>query len=221
MPQKSSEELDALLTVLSNHTRRRIMRKLVQETHYALQLSKELRVSQQAICKHLTFMEKKGLVRSRYVPAPEGPPRKMYEPSRNFTITISIGPGIFDTSIKEMGDEEIREYTELREDFRKILHSQNYKERILMIYDLLSKLNKELSQLDRKRMELMRIKQDVLNEANSLINDLYDEYLHRSVLYTLMQEGDRSVEEISQTLDLRENIIRRIIQELEEDEVLV
>ena len=56
--------LDELMGVLENHTRREILSKLAKETHYPLQLSKELNVSQQAIMKHLKVLEDYDLVES-------------------------------------------------------------------------------------------------------------------------------------------------------------
>ena len=54
-------DLDMLLAAIGNPTRRRILRKLVKETHYPLQLSKELSVSQQSIMKHLKVLEESDL----------------------------------------------------------------------------------------------------------------------------------------------------------------
>ena len=41
------DDLDMLLAVIGNPTRRQILRKLVKEEHYPLQLSRELQVSQE------------------------------------------------------------------------------------------------------------------------------------------------------------------------------
>ena len=56
--------LDEMLRVLENPTRRRILERLSRESHYPLQLSKELGVSQQAVVKHLRTLQGAGLVSS-------------------------------------------------------------------------------------------------------------------------------------------------------------
>ena len=56
------DELDVLLSVIENPTRRRILEALVREPHYPLQLSRELGLSQQGIMKHLRMLEDLDLV---------------------------------------------------------------------------------------------------------------------------------------------------------------
>ena len=63
------QDLDRLLMVLENPIRRPILAKLANETHYALQLSRELTVPQQAIMKHLRVLEENGLVTCRETPS--------------------------------------------------------------------------------------------------------------------------------------------------------
>ena len=48
---------DESLSILENTTRRAILRHLVKEPHYPLQLSELLDVSQQAVVKHLKVLE--------------------------------------------------------------------------------------------------------------------------------------------------------------------
>ena len=55
---------DESLSILENTTRRDILRCLVKEPHYPLQLSELLDVSQQAIVKHLKVLETAGFVDS-------------------------------------------------------------------------------------------------------------------------------------------------------------
>ena len=60
-------DLDILLSMVENPTRRKILESLVKEPHYPLQLSKELGISQQAVMKNLNMLEKNGMVVSYQV----------------------------------------------------------------------------------------------------------------------------------------------------------
>ena len=51
------DDIDILLSMVENPTRRRILESLVREPSYPLRLSKELGVSQQAVMKNLALME--------------------------------------------------------------------------------------------------------------------------------------------------------------------
>jgi len=100
----SDIELDTLLAIIGNPTRRSILRKLVKEDHYPLQLSKELSISQQAIMKHLKVLEEAELVKSMFRKSDSGPPRKFYKLAE-FMGTVA--------SINEQLDNMARERDEL------------------------------------------------------------------------------------------------------------
>jgi predicted transcriptional regulator len=74
----SRSELDAVLGTVENPIRRRIISKISEEPNYQLQLSKELKISQQLVAKHLVTMERAGLVSSVSQDSPRGPQRKEY-----------------------------------------------------------------------------------------------------------------------------------------------
>ena len=89
-------DFDEALTILENPTRRQILRKLVKEPHYSLQLSELLEVSQQAVVKHLKVLEKGGFVDSESVPSEKGgPPAKMYRVTQSFSRRLDLGPDMF------------------------------------------------------------------------------------------------------------------------------
>ena len=69
------DDIDILLSMVENPTRRRILESLVREPSYPLRLSKELGVSQQAVMKNLALMEQNGLVVSSRMDSSMGPMR--------------------------------------------------------------------------------------------------------------------------------------------------
>ncbi len=93
---------DEIFTLLENPTRRRILRLLSRETHYPLQIARELGISQQAVGKHIKILEDHGFVRSFEEPSSiGGPPRKSYEPTQRISIRVDLGPGVFQTHYTE------------------------------------------------------------------------------------------------------------------------
>lgn len=90
-------ELDAILSILENPIRRKILMKLARDANYPLQLSKELNVSQQAIMKHLKVLEDGNFVSSFEERSDKGgPPRKIYAPRKRYCVRIDIGPNTYD-----------------------------------------------------------------------------------------------------------------------------
>jgi predicted transcriptional regulator len=217
-------ELDDILMLLSNPTRRRILAKLVQEKHYPLQLSKELRVSQQAVTKHLRVLEEHGVVESVSTPSDEGPPRKLYKTTKHFIITISMDPKMFDARAQEPIEAAAAPMTEdlkaIDDEFRGVLHTQNYKERVGDLGQLLMKAEAELDKLDDQRGTLLQIKSRMLREAYSLIVELYPDYSHRAVLYLLLENPNISVGDMAQSLNMTEADIIAVLKDLAADNVL-
>ncbi len=84
------DELDILLSLVENPTRRRILERIVREPSYPLQLSKELGVSTQAVMKNLTLMEHHGMVERTEVRSDMGPNRFLYAPRREFTLVVDV-----------------------------------------------------------------------------------------------------------------------------------
>jgi predicted transcriptional regulator len=60
-------DFERAMSILENSTRRDILKFLVKEPHYPLQLSEMLDVSQQAVMKHLKVLEAGGFV--EYIPS--------------------------------------------------------------------------------------------------------------------------------------------------------
>src|SRR5574344_2682985 len=88
-------DLDVLLSMIENPTRRKILESLVKMPRYPLQLSKELGISQQAVMKNLSVLEKNGMVVSYRESSSIGPERTVYEPNSEFTLIVDMRNGMF------------------------------------------------------------------------------------------------------------------------------
>ena len=206
-------ELDAVLNVLSSSTRREILARLASETHYPLQLSRELGVSQQAIMKHMKVLEEAGLVRGVEEPSDQGgPPRMSYKLTSSFSIAIDLGPSLFSTTM-EVSDRGAR--PEAR---RPGEEPAGPREAAAMRLSELSRevgdVGRELAHLERRRLELIARKIRVLSEAHRLIATLSDEYLSRRVLYWITESDEFSVPLLSEHFDLRERVAQDMYRDL-------
>ncbi|UCH87932.1 MAG: helix-turn-helix domain-containing protein [Thermoplasmata archaeon] len=208
--------LDELLYALENPTRRRILEKLASETHYPLQLSKELNVSQQAIMKHLKVLEDVNLVES-YEEKSDigGPPRKSYVSTKSISIKIDIGPNTFDIDLNSFEETSIEKtYKKLEKQFNSISNISNEKNKLYNITNFLNEINQELGELDHRRSQLLFLRQQALRDANQLIMDLCNDYLERRVLYYVIKSNDYSLTAISETLDMREKVVEQLVSNM-------
>jgi predicted transcriptional regulator len=220
----TDHSLDEILAVLENPTRRRILQKLSGERHYPLQLSKELKVSQQAIMKHLKVLEEFNLVKCK----PEksdagGPERKCYVASYNFSIMIDYAPNLFSVELKPLsrGTEFTGEYKKLEEKWNNLLSIENPKGRLREVSGFLQRIDEEINDLEAKRAHLMGLKNEAMREAHTAVEKLNRDYDERRLLYYMLGEPDRSLSRISERLNLREKVIKDMLRRLGESEILV
>ncbi len=224
------EELDQLLFVLGNATRLRILQRIATETHYPLQLAKELRISQQAVTKHLRILQEHDLVRVVDEPSElGGPRRKSYYPTQGFTVSVSVGPQLFQTRLAalpiegeegpDQGEAAERAAGVRDRDFRRILAIQSLKERIGQLRDFVVDIDDHVAQLDAQRDDLLSAKRQALAEASAIINTLYGDYHLRSLLYQLVAT-QRTVGELGGLLELRSHQVEQMLQQLRDDDLL-
>jgi len=205
--------LDELLAVIENPTRRKILEALVREPHYPLQLSKELRMSQQAIMKHLKVLESYDMVRSyREESDLGGPTRRLYLPALNFTIIVDIGPNLFSTELVAREVESEQPKTPPRP-----VELKDFAKKITALRRDIARLNDRLDDLQRKRTELIEAKEDRLDEVGELINQI-DNYQLRRIIYEYASRPDLSPEEIARELSIRDEVVVDMLKNLMEEE---
>jgi ArsR family transcriptional regulator len=206
------DDLNILLSMIENPTRRRILEALVREPHYPLQLSRQLGLSQQGIMKHLKALEDSHLVRCYSEDSDQGgPARKIYVPTTGFTVTVDIGPGLFNTQIitreLEIGPDggEARALSD--EDWKE------YREKIGQVRMSISEIDEELAQLALRRAELIHAKEVALNDACGTVESMVDDYHVRRILYEYIQHPELRPNEIARALGMRDDDVTEIIEE--------
>jgi len=201
------DELDVLLSVIENPTRRRILEALVREPHYPLQLSRELGMSQQGIMKHLRMLEELDLVRSFLEDSDQGgPSRRRYFPTTGFTMVVDIGPGLFNTEVAT------RPFEEQTAD-----KAGGGNRKLLDLRKDLGEIDQELDRIKERRAELIAEKERVLEEAGRAVDAAFPDYRSRKVVYEYVLHPGMDAKELAQELGLRDDSVEKIIRKLEEE----
>ncbi len=196
-------DLDILLSMVENPTRRKILESLVREPHYPLQLSKELGISQQAVMKNLNMLEKNGMVVSYQVSSSMGPMRTVYEPNSEFTLVIDMRNGMFSARMIEPSKEE-------EEGFENVKMEGLKKTR-----QTVSEIDKKIEELNKERSKLIREREKVIGTAMNTISDAGCGYSHRNLMYEILNEPDRSMEQLSEDLNARPDVVKDLINDIE------
>ena len=196
-------DLDILLSMVENPTRRKILESLVKEPHYPLQLSKELGISQQAVMKNLNMLEKNGMVVSYQVSSSMGPMRTVYEPSSEFTLVIDMRNGMFSARMIEPSKEEEEGFDDVKMESLKKTRQD------------ISEIDRKIEELNKERSKLIREREKVMATAMSPINDAGCGYAHRTLMYEILNEPDRSMDQLSEDLNARPDVVKDLINDIE------
>lgn len=195
-------DLDSILSMVENPTRRRILSAIVREPHYPLQLSKELGISQQAVVKNLEVMERNGLVVSYRESSNMGPERVFYRPNSEFSITIDMRDGMFATRfVKPDVAPEVQEKekdAEEIEDLRKMI----------------SEIDAALEECERTRCELVRRRNELIKGFCNCASTMDMDYVHRNLLYEILNRPDMGIKEMSKGLGVNEDLLNEMISEI-------
>jgi predicted transcriptional regulator len=165
-------DIDELLSIIENPTRRRILEYLTREPSYPLQLSKELGISQQAVMKNLALMEQTGMLMSHPEESSMGPTRTVYAPNRQFTLMIDLHDNMFTTRLISTGYTDSRESSSIDAD---------------AAITRLKELDSKIDELDRERASLLDERNSVMNSLNSAIRNEQDP-ARRKELYSQLDE---------------------------------
>lgn len=211
-------ELDSVLSVIENPVRRKIIRRLSQEPCYALQLSKELGLGQPLVAKHLGVMEVAGVVTSATERSPSGPSRKRYTLAKSISITMDVAPHLFmerATTFDRSGNPK-GEGTAFAESVQEAMSAPDSRSKLGLISQLLGEIDVRLEEMDDERTGLVSLRNDLMNEAAKMVVSL-EGTDRRRVAFHILEGHDKAVESISQSLDMREVLVRSILDELERD----
>jgi ArsR family transcriptional regulator len=118
------KSMDQVLEIVGNGTRRKILAILSEEPCYISEISKKLDVTQPAILKQLSILEKAGLIDSFWRKSPLGAARKYYRICDSLGIEIAINPKGF-TVNKRTKDRNCYNYSKKEQAIKRLTEEIN------------------------------------------------------------------------------------------------
>lgn len=218
----AESELDMILAMLGNPVRRRIVKRLSQESSYSLQIAKELGFGQQLVAKHLDTMEQAGVVVSSLEPSPHGPKRRSYVLNKNVSVTVSLAPHLFSTRIVSLSAFPEESHVSkasfsLMDRLSEISQNPADRNRIAPFAELLDEIDERIKKLEDERSVLLYVRNTVMKEASRRIREMQTSRDAKMVLYHVLDDRASSVGDISEALNMRESIVRHILAGLKRD----
>ena len=191
-------DFDEALTILENPTRRHILRRLVKEPHYPLQLSELLDVSQQAVVKHLKVLEESGFVDSARVPSEKGgPPKKMYTVNQSFSLRLDLGPDLFRAEHRSIpAGGPMRLSNRLPPELDEVVDRLGTRRKLPMVeaMGVLSELDSALERIDGHRDAVIALHQQVMKKVSPSISEQSGTYEERQLAHAMMSHPRRPLD---------------------------
>ena len=204
---------EELLNLLGNNTRRRILQLLANEPRYFIELAREIGVGQQALLKHLSLLERSGLIVSYKARGRGGPDRKYFKLNKDLYMTISltgeiVGIRLYDLSDVNWGSALIPdELGELENSYR----SGDLEETVRNARRILLSISKEMEKLKMRTLGLMKLRQKILSMVRELACKQISDPIERRALFLVICSEDVSAERLAYELDIRESDARSIL----------
>ncbi len=219
--ETNQAELDSVLQVLENPVRRRIIKRLSQEAAYALQISKELGLGQALVAKHMTIMERAGLVTSSSERSPSGPARRRFSLARNISITMDVASNVYIEHATVFGEvPKTRTSPKVASMSGRVQNALDApgddKAKISKLSQVLLELDKALDEGEAERVALIALRNRAMGEAARIAGKQSDADRKR-VLFHILDEHDTEVGSISNSLNIRELVVKGILDEFEKD----
>ena len=80
--------------------------------------------------------------------------------------------------------------------------------------NVLSDIDLRIGTVEEERVSLLAARTELMNQAARIVGSMEDLDTRR-VVFHILEEHDREVASISQSLDMREMVVRAILEELE------
>ncbi len=214
-------DLDSILMILENPTRRDIIKRLSEEPNYPLQLAKDLGLGQQLVAKHLQIMEDAGIVNSSIETSPRGPKRRIYVLKKSLSITLDFATNLFKAKIISFDTKPKMEKTSkvsasLIDRMDETLEHREEHERIRSFTEIITEIDEKLQTLENQRSTLLYIRNQAMKEAACII-ETFESSNTRRILHHAMNEHDNDVRRISESLNLRESVVRKALLKLKKE----
>ena len=168
-------DIEKILDILGNKTRRKLLEKLSEEANYVFQLSEDINIRHQAIRKHLALLKDLKIIKSfEGASTVGGPPRKYFKITKSFSIMADITPDSFETKILSYKGQilEKDEYSEITEEIKSLVNSGDTPhKKISELNTALENLNSEIEELEKKRQYLVELRQQILKYIKANTNN--------------------------------------------------
>ena len=202
----------ALLDLLGNENRRRILRLLARKPSYVTEIAEYIEVSPKAVIDHLRRLEEAGLVESHV----DDKRRKYFHIAQNLRLEVQLSPYDFGakSAYPASADLDLGRCSHLQ--ITTEFDGQNDVAQLASRLDDLKDLERELSMAQRwVQGRLTEVQEDL----TTTIEDGNGGHLHAEVLAALAG-GVRTTSEVAREVEVPEQLVETVLSNLADEHVV-
>jgi ArsR family transcriptional regulator len=211
--EQRQSDIDLILDILGNDTRRRILAVLSEEPMYFNQLAKEIDIGQQAVIRHLQALEDSGLIETYAEKSEFGAPdRKYYRLNNSFILTVSLSEDDF-TIEKQDLTESVQNKQSKKYNNMLVSMPEDTGAVLSLLQEQLADVEDQMSMLELQLNDLRAVKQLILNRLHKIGMDSFEQD-ERRIIYKIVEESPRSIAELSKIMGKKESDLKDVIKEI-------
>jgi predicted transcriptional regulator len=219
----TKDDFETVVEVIGNPIRRRIIQKLSEGPDYTLRLSNELNINQQLASKHMNVIRNAELVDVIRQKSDKGPEKKMFSLNKFYSLQIDFSPSLYNERLISFNNPYLwidadNFMDRLENQVNVISEEECGIDKINPLGQIVQAIDTELESLEKRRARLLYIRNLAMTSSTQALEEL--DRRKRQVMQYILNQGQTSIESISRHLQLREEIIKEIVKDLEDDELV-
>ncbi|MBN1682430.1 ArsR family transcriptional regulator [Candidatus Bathyarchaeota archaeon] len=217
------KDFETLVGILGNPVRRSIIKKLSQGPDYTLRLSNELNIAQQLAAKHLKIIQDAELVNVIREKSRFGADKNVFQINKFYSLQIDFSPNLYNERLISFNNPNhwIQQDNYMNQLEEQVINLDNDKINVDDISELkqvIQIIDEELESLEKRRARLLYIRNLALGATQEALEDV--DYKKKQIIHYLVDQGPISIQLLSKTLDISEELVKDTIIKLESDGVV-
>ena len=223
MRQVSGKDFEKVVDVIGSPVRRRIIQKLSEGPDYTLRLSNELNIHQQLASKHLKVIRNAELVDVFRQPSDKGADKKMFSLNKFYSLQIDFSPNLYNQRLISFNNPHLwinadNYMDKLEDQVYELREEECGIDTINPLAQIVQSIDDELESLEKRRARLLYIRNLAMNASVQALEDL--DRKKRQIIHFVLNQGSATIEGISRHMQIREQVIRDMVDDLEHEGIL-
>lgn len=194
----------AILEIMSNETRRKILTILSEEPMYFNQLARKINIGQQAILRHISALEKSGILESYEEKSSLGAPnRRYYKVRTTFSLNVSLTKNSLSIVSREIVESRSKGTLKLY-NYLDSLSGGRGTRNLVFLKDRLSIIEAQIVELEEKINDLKALKEKLLSCIHVLCHGASFDDLEGDIIYNIVKSSPPTVGDLIRMVDTTE-----------------